>query len=87
LPIDFDQRAAKAFFNEIKKKREFLPGAPQLTWSLMDEIETEIKKLTPSALQSPPSKSSEEVKNEDESTKAATKPPTGMKGHPDFDPK
>jgi hypothetical protein len=86
LPIDFDQRAAKAFFDEIKRKREFVPGAPKLTWWVMHEIETEFKKLTPAALQSPPSKSSEEVKNEDESTKAATKPPTGVKGHPDFDP-
>jgi hypothetical protein len=44
LPIDFDQRAAKAFFDEIKRKREFLPGAPKLTWWVMDEIETVYKK-------------------------------------------
>jgi hypothetical protein len=85
LPIDFDQRAAKAFFDEIKRKREFLPGAPQMSWWVMHEIEIEFKKLTP-ALQSRPSNSSEEGKNDDESTKAATKPPTGVKGHPDFDP-
>jgi hypothetical protein len=87
LPIDFDQQAAKAFVNEIKRKREFLSGAPQLTWWVMDEIEAEFKKLTPTALQSPPSNTSEEVKNEDESTKAATKPPTCLKGHPYFDAK
>jgi len=87
LPIDFDQRAAKAFFDEIKRKREFVPGAPQLTWWVMDEIETVYKKKLTPALQSRPSNSSEEGKNDDESTKAATKPPTGMKGHPYFDAK
>jgi hypothetical protein len=47
LPIDFDQRAAKAFFDEIKRKREFVPGAPKLTWWVMDEIETVYKKSRP----------------------------------------
>jgi hypothetical protein len=59
MPVTLDRYSAKAFFDEIKTKRNLQPGVLQLSWWLMGEIKTEFKKkmaLTPAppkSIQSP----------------------------------
>jgi hypothetical protein len=40
-----DRDTAKIYFDDIKKKRNFPPGVPQLSWWLLGEIKAEFFKL------------------------------------------
>jgi len=44
MPEVLDRESAKVYFDDIKERRNFQPGVPQLSWWVLHEIKAEFLK-------------------------------------------